>query len=92
MGKKSKKSKNNIEPIVWDSLHDLELLLDTFKKYEFDEVLERSKLYNLYNDTSHEVVDSEEKYVKKVNLSNLLFYRVKLLNTTNNISFFTIFR
>lgn len=74
MGKKSKKSKNNIEPRVWDSLHDLELLLDTFEKYEFDEVLERSKLYNLYNDTSHEVVDSEEKYVKKVNLSNLLFY------------------
>lgn len=42
MGKISKKNKNNIEPSVWDSLHDLELMLDSFEKYGFETILEKS--------------------------------------------------
>ena len=41
MGKISKKNKNNIEPCVWDSLHDLELMLDSFEKYQFETILEK---------------------------------------------------
>lgn len=74
MGKISKKNKNNTEPKVWDSLHDLDILLNSFEKYQFGRVLESSQLQNLYKDKSHEVIGSVENYVKKVNLSNLLFY------------------
>lgn len=49
MGKILKKS-NNIEPRVWDSLHDLELMLNSFEKYEFGIVLGKNQLQNLYNE------------------------------------------
>lgn len=74
MGKISKKSKNKIEPRVWDSLHDLELMLNSFEKYDFGIVLGRNQLLNLYNEKCREVTDGVEKYVKKVNLSNLFFF------------------
>ena len=66
MGKISKKNKNNIEPSVWDSLHDLELMLVSFEKYGFENILEKNRLQKLYTDKNNEVTDGKEKYVKKV--------------------------
>lgn len=63
MGKILKKS-NNIEPRVWDSLHDLELMLNSFEKYDFGIVLGKNQLQNLYKEKCREVIDGEEKYVK----------------------------
>lgn len=62
MGKISKKNKNNTEPRVWDSLHDLDILLNSFEKYQFGRVLESSQLQNLYKDKSNEVIGSGENY------------------------------
>lgn len=82
MGKISKKNKNNIEPCIWDSLHDLELMLDSFEKYGFETILEKSRLQNFYTNKSYEVTDGKEKYVKKVNLSNLVFsFKAEQLST-----------
>lgn len=88
MGKILKKSNNNIEPRVWDSLHDLELMLNSFEKYEFGIVLGKNQLQNLYNEKCREVIDGEEKYVKKVKLSNLFFsFKAEQLSTIpHNVS------
>lgn len=73
MGKKSQKSNDGVKSRIWNSLHDIELMLNSFEKYEIGTVLGKNDLQNFYNEKSHEVTNSKEKYVKKVNLSNLYF-------------------
>lgn len=71
MGKKSQKSKDGVKLRIWNSLHDLELMLNSFEKYDIGTVLGKNDLQKLYNEKSHEVTNGKEKYVKKVNLSNV---------------------
>ena len=73
MGKKSQKSKDGVKSRIWNSLHDLELMLNSFNKYGIETVFGKNDLQNFYNKKSHEVTNGKENYVKKVHLSNLYF-------------------
>lgn len=49
MGKKSQKSKDGVKSRIWNSLHDLELMLNSFEKYDIGTVLGKNDLQKLYN-------------------------------------------
>ena len=64
MGKKLQKSKDDVKSRIWNSLHDLELMLNSFEKYEIGTVFGKNDLQIFYNEKSHEVTNGKEKYVK----------------------------
>lgn len=84
MGKVLKKGKIDVESNPWNSLHDLELMLNSFEKYDFESegIIGKSELQKFYNEKNKELSNGVGKYVKDVNLTNLFFsFKAEQLTT-----------
>lgn len=75
MGRKLQKKKNAEGDDIWNSLHDLSLLLKTFEQYGFGNanIIGKNDLEKFLSDKQRELIGSNIQFVKHVEITKLFF-------------------